>query len=166
MHGAGGTRNQCVGCRGSLLFVDVAMPCLSRCVSFLQRDCLAGKGGSSRGGWRGLGCLAALCLPPPPPRALPLPGHHTLGPTPTSQLPSPPPHPRLWTVVSLAGLSPSCFVFWGCQQFAGHWRYASFASHRGYGLLFCVTVITLFLSFLCIYSCCIGLERNSTTSFS
>lgn len=138
-----------------------ALP-LQMCV-FPAEGLLSREGGQQAGGWRGLGCLAALCLLPLPPRALPLPGHHTLGPTPTSQLP---PSPRLWTVVSLAGLSPSCFVFWGCQQFAGHWRNASFAAHRGYGLLFCATVITLLLSFLCIYSCCLGLERNSTISFS
>lgn len=73
--------------------------------------------------------------------------------------------PSAWpsAVVSLFSLSPSCFA-----SFKDHdsFQYTSKMLPRVvmdlYSVLLC---LILFLSFLCIYSCCIGLKRKSTTSF-
>lgn len=109
MHGAGGGRHQRVGCRGALSFSDVVVPCLSECVSFLQRLL------SREEGLEGVGpprCSA----PPPHPRLWHSPDTMPLGLLPAPSLPLLP--ACTWTVVSALGLGPSCSVSWPWQGLA------------------------------------------------
>lgn len=158
MHGAGGGRNQHVGCRGALSFSDVVMwscpASLNACLSC--RDCSAGKRG-----WRGLGRLVAPL--PLPPKAPAFPRHHALGPSPSSQ-PAPAPclhvgrgfRLRAWPILlCLLAMAGACHL-----PAAG--RLYSYHSH---GLRVCVTVLMVFLSFLCLCSCCVRSKRNSPLPF-
>ena len=154
MHGAGGGRNQRVGCRGALSFSDVVVPCLSECMSFLQRLLSREEGLEGAGP---PGCSA------PPPQGSGIPGHHALGPSPSSQ-PAPAPclhvdcgfrlraRPILLCLLAMAG---ACHL-----PAAGH-----LYSYHGHGLRVCVTVLMAFLSLLCLCSCCVRSKRNSPLPF-